>query len=127
LIEGSKLVPNNPLGYGLIQNSFQLIAKKEWPDSSLSHTHSGWLDIILGLGIPGFLLILATFIALIKKGFASENIYAKSAVWVLPTIFLAFLTSELSEKISFEVMIFYLAFYCGTTLQCEAKTASVID
>ena len=127
LIEGSKLVADNPLGYGLIQNSFKYIAKKQWPDSSLSHTHSGWLDIILGLGIPGFLLILATFIALIKKGFASENIYAKSAVWVLPTIFLAFLTSELSEKISFEVMIFYLAFYCGTTLQCEAKTASVID
>jgi len=127
LIEGSKLVPDNPLGYGLIQNSFKYIAKKQWPDSSLSHTHSGWLDIILGLGLPGFILILATFIALIKKGFASENIYAKSAVWVLPTIFLAFLTSELSEKISFEVMIFYLAFYCGTTLQCEAKTASVID
>jgi O-antigen ligase len=127
LIEGSKLVADNPLGYGLIQNSFKYIAKEKWPDSTLSHTHSGWLDIILGLGIPGFFLILSTFIGLIKKGFASENIYAKSAVWVLPTIFLAFLTSELSEKISFEVMIFYLAFYCGTTLQCEAKTASVID
>ncbi len=121
IIEGAKLIPDNPLGYGLIQNSFKYIAKEKWPDSTLSHTHSGWLDIILGLGIPGFLLILVSFIALIKKGFASDNFYAKSAIWVLPTIFLAFLTSELSEKISFEVMIFYLAFYCGSTLHCEVK------
>jgi hypothetical protein len=121
LIEGGKLVLDNPLGYGLIQNSFKFIAKKEWPDSNLSHTHSGWLDIILGLGIPGFLLILASFVALIKKGFSSENFYAKSAIWVLPTIFLAFLTSELSEKISFEVMIYYLAFYCGSTLKSKQK------
>jgi O-antigen ligase len=121
LIEGGKLVSDNPLGYGLIQNSFKFIAKKEWPDSNLSHTHSGWLDIILGLGIPGFLLILVSFVALIKKGFSSENFYAKSAIWVLPTIFLAFLTSELSEKISFEVMIFYLAFYCGSTLKSKQK------
>ncbi len=121
MIEGIQLVPKYPLGHGLIQDSFKYIGKKEWPDSTLSHTHSGWLDITLGLGIPGFLLILVAMVALIKKGIESENIYAKSAIWVLPTIFLAFFTSELSEKISFEVLIFYIALYSGATLKCQPK------
>ena len=124
LIEGVKLVPKYPLGYGLIQDSFKYIGQKEWPGSSLSHTHSGWLDIILGLGIPGFVLILVAMIGLIKKGIESENFYAKSAVWVLPIISLAFLTSELSEKISFEVLIFYIAFYAGCSLPCQAKRSA---
>ena len=124
LIEGVKLVPKYPLGYGLIQDSFKYIGQKEWPGSSLSHTHSGWLDIILGLGIPGFVLILVAMIGLIKKGLESENFYAKSAVWVLPIISLAFLTSELSEKISFEVLIFYIAFYAGCSLPCQAKRST---
>ena len=120
LIEGVQLVPKYPLGYGLIQDSFKYIGQKEWPGSSLSHTHSGWLDILLGLGIPGFLCILVAMIGLIKKVLESDNFYAKSAVWVLPTISLAFLTSELSEKISFEVLIFYIAFYAGATLNCQS-------
>jgi hypothetical protein len=124
LIEGLKLVPNYPLGYGLVQDSFKYIGQKEWPDSKLSHTHSGWLDILLGLGIPGFVLILIALIACIKKGIESDNFYAKSAIWVLPTISLAFLSSELSEKISFEVLIFYIAFYAGSSLPCRVKPSA---
>ena len=124
LIEGLKLVPNYPLGYGLVQDSFKYIGQKEWPDSKLSHTHSGWLDILLGLGIPGFVLILIALIACIKKGIESDNFYAKSAIWVLPTISLAFLSSELSEKISFEVLIFYIAFYAGCSLPCRVKPSA---
>jgi len=124
LIEGVKLVPKYPLGYGLVQDSFKYIGQKEWPDSRLSHTHSGWLDILLGLGIPGFLLILIALLGCIKKGIESENFYAKSAIWVLPSISLAFLTSELSEKISFEVLIFYIAFYAGCSLPCQAKCSA---
>ena len=121
LIEGVKLVPKYLLGYGLVQDSFKYIGQKKWPDSTLSHTHSGWLDILLGLGLPGFLLIFLALIDLIKKGIQSENFYMKSAIWILPTIFLAFLTSELSEKISFEVLIFYIAFYAGCSLPCKVK------
>lgn len=124
LIEGVKLVPNYPLGYGLVQDSFKYIGQKEWPDSTLSHTHSGWLDILLGLGIPGFVLIMIALIGCIKKGIESDSFYAKSAIWVLPTISLAFLTSELSEKISFEVLIFYIAFYAGCSLPCRVKRSA---
>ena len=119
LIEGMQLVPKYPLGYGLVQDSFKYLGQQEWPDSKLSHTHSGWLDITLGLGIPGLFLILVAGITLIYKGSTSENFYAKSAIWVLPTIFLAFLTSELSEKISFEVLIFYIALYAGLSIKCQ--------
>jgi hypothetical protein len=52
----------------------------------------------------------------------SENMLT-SALWVLPMIFLAFLTSELSEAHSFEVLISYLAFYTGLTLECKVKAS----
>jgi hypothetical protein len=67
---------------------------------------------------------LIALIACIKKGIESDHFYAKSAIWVLPTISLAFLSSELSEKISFEVLIFYIAFYAGCSLPCRIKQSA---
>ena len=47
-----------PFGYGLVEDSIRRMAKLKWPEASpnLSHSHSGWLDVVLAVGIPGFCL-----------------------------------------------------------------------
>ena len=109
--EGVKLIPDNPFGYGLIQDSFKYLSKVKWPDSDLYHTHSGWLDLILGFGIPGFICIFGAMLMAFVQCAKSQNFYAKSGTWVLPMMGLAFLTSELCEKGSFELFLFVITFY----------------
>lgn len=47
-IVGSRLLAENPLGYGFMSLSFAALGKEKWPDSELSWTHSAWLDFGLG-------------------------------------------------------------------------------
>ncbi len=64
---GLKLILKYPLGYGLIERSFGKLAKIYWPDSQLHQSHSGWIDLALGLGIPGFLLIVSGLVVLLHQ------------------------------------------------------------
>lgn len=114
--EGIKLLPSNVLGYGLIQDSFKYIAKEKWPDSDLTHTHSGWLDLALGFGIPGFLLIFGALVMTWIQCLKSQNIYARGGIWILPFMTLAFLTSELCEKGSFELLLFFIVFFASLSV-----------
>jgi hypothetical protein len=109
--EGIKLIPKYPLGFGLIEDSFQYLALKEWPDSDLKHTHSGWVDLALAFGIPGVLLLFLAIVVAFFQCLRSENYYARSGIWTLPIITFVFLTSELCEKLSFEFFIFAIVFY----------------
>lgn len=65
--EALKLVAKNPLGYGLIHAAFGRLGKVAWPDSKLTQSHSGWIDLALGLGIPAITFILISLIGLIYQ------------------------------------------------------------
>ena len=123
--EGIKLIPKYPLGYGLIQDSFKYLGLKEWPDSELSHTHSGWVDLALGVGLPGVLLIFGAIIIAFSQCLRSDNYYARSGILMLPFISFVFLTSEMCEKLSFEFFIFIIVFYATVSLPRNQKEESI--
>jgi hypothetical protein len=69
-IEATQLIRDNPAGYGLEELSFRRLLNKTYPElvnvgRNLSHSHSGWLDITLGLGILGGCLIVVPMLYLI--------------------------------------------------------------
>lgn len=117
LKEGLLLAIKYPLGYGLIQDSFKYLGKKEWQDASLSHTHWGWLDLTLGLGIAGFVITALAVFNAFTKCLKSRNYFAKSGVWVLPLLGFAFLTSEVCEKTSWDMFLFMIAFYSIVSIE----------
>lgn len=53
---GLFLIVEIPMGYGLIEDSFDRVAKASRPDGR-NLTHSGWLDLFLGIGLPDFCLL----------------------------------------------------------------------
>ncbi len=114
--EGVKLVPKYPLGHGLVQDSFKYLALKEWPDSDLTHTHSGWLDLTLGFGIPGSLLLILAIVMAFKQCMKSNNYYARGGIVVLPILSFVFLTSETCEKLSFEFFVFMIVFFATVSM-----------
>jgi hypothetical protein len=98
-VVGLKLISENLLGYGLIDRSFRYLTQKILPESSLAQSHSGWIDFTLGVGVPGALLVILTFLFGLK---ACRNIHEpyKSIIWsVVISVMLLFITTEVSQNI----------------------------
>jgi hypothetical protein len=115
---GVILATKNPLGYGLIERSFGHLAYLEWPETSLTQSHSGWIDLTLGLGVIGLTSILAALLFLLNRLrlFDQRRRLALPLLWILLANLLMWCTTELSQKIYFENLIFWLSFGAGYSL-----------
>ena len=114
-IEAVQLIRGNPNGYGLVELSFRKLMNKTYPEVSnvgrnLSHSHSGWLDIILGLGILGGCLIIAPMLYLIWSYQKANENFQTLFLWSLTALFLCWMTSEVSSTVTFMSLIFWITF-----------------
>lgn len=112
-IEAIKLIRDNPLGYGLVELSFGKLMNKTYPETvntsrKLSHSHSGWMDIILGLGIIGGCLIIYPLLYIIWSYRKSKENF--SILWLcsLIALVLCWMTSEVSAQVTFMSLIFWI-------------------
>jgi len=113
---GLKLALANPLGYGLVEDSFAKMAKAKWPDvgANLSHSHSGWLDVVLAVGFPGFFLILGALLLAIKNSYLLKGGYGSLlAFWPLLANLLLWCTTEVSATVTFAALIFWICLAGG--------------
>ena len=110
------LIAENPLGYGLIEESFGHLAKIKWPESILTQSHSGWLDLTLGIGIPGVLLILLASALAWVDSCKVPPPWNLIGSWALSSILLAFCTTELSQRVYFDGLIFLIILASGFNL-----------
>lgn len=115
-----QLIEETPWGYGLMSYSFSYLAKEKWPDfyskegDHMVATHSGWMDLTLGLGIPATLLV---FFSLFNSGRNALKNAMPGKFWIkystlMPPFFLlSFLTVEVSYDIFFELLFFFCAIF----------------
>lgn len=120
---GIRLLQERPQGYGLTQQSFGWMAGERWPDfyppigSLRGMTHSGWLDLALGIGIPGVLLILVPLGAAWYRSLKINTLWGSYVSWTVPAFTLTYLTTEVIGARHFiELMVFTTAFFIGITL-----------
>jgi hypothetical protein len=111
------LVPDNPLGYGLIEESFGKLTKQKWPESSLRQSHSGWLDFALGMGIPGLTLvwaaILGAYMLMGRGSHGAMTPWVNACQWILFASYMMWFTTEISQRVFFDVLILWIAFSAG--------------
>ena len=117
------LVVQYPIGYGLIERSYGQRGNSLWPGGCLSQSHSGWLDLTLGIGIPGIILLLGSILivmrSLIKQNHSSESkleSWRVMSIWILFSFLLIWCTTEISQKVFFEELIFFIALASGMLL-----------
>jgi hypothetical protein len=120
---GIRLLQERPQGYGLTQQSFGWMAGERWSDfyppvgSLRGMTHSGWLDLALGIGIPGVLLILIPLGAAWYRSLKMNTLWGSYVSWAIPAFTLTWLITEvIGAKHFIELMIFITAFFIGITL-----------
>lgn len=124
---GLLLSAHTPLGYGLIEDSFGRLAKARWPDSqNLSHSHSGWLDLILGIGFPGFCCIFSALILNIWQSRALNEPWKSLVFWALIANLVLWVTTEVAATTSFSVLIFWISLASGLTLMDKARENGLI-
>lgn len=125
---GVRLLKENPLGYGLTHHSFGTLALAKWPDfykprgNLKGATHSGWLDLALGVGIPGVSLIILCLLTSWIRCFKFQGIWFSYAAWTIPLILFTYLIAEMGEGHFLEILFFMTALFCGLTLPPQFKT-----
>jgi hypothetical protein len=115
-ITGVNLLIKNPLGYGLVERSYGQLAAKEYPDSRLHQSHSGWLDLALGLGLPGLLMIFLSLAISLWRARKYHSFWKTFISWTALSIILMWCTTELSQKVYFDSLIFWMCLFSGLTL-----------
>jgi hypothetical protein len=107
---GTRLLLENPLGYGLLTLSFDKLSKQQWPGSHLSMTHSGWIDFALGYGIPGVLLLFCASLALWRNGFRMQPPWKVMIILGFGSLNIVFFMKELSVETTVNAFIFMILF-----------------
>lgn len=116
-LAATSMIGELPLGYGLVYKSFGHYGKDKWPDSILFQAHSAWLDLMLGIGIPGiFLLVLAAVLALKNALQVRARFWGRITLWMLLSIALLMATTEVSQQIYIDALAFLILFTAGLGL-----------
>ncbi|MDT8991567.1 O-antigen ligase family protein [Curvibacter sp. APW13] len=123
---GIALIKENPYGHGLINHSFGALAKQKWSDfyepngKNRGATHSGWIDLTLGIGVPGILLIFSLFLISypLNEKIPFWDKYIKIAS---PVLFLIFLTTEVCSDHYLNFLFLYLGICTGLLTKRNAE------
>jgi hypothetical protein len=126
-IVGAELLLKNPLGYGLIERSFGYLTKEQWPESKLHQNHSGWLDLALGLGLPGMALILGALAIALRRCIHSPGSIAYFGCWLLLSLLLLWCTTEVSQRVYFDWLIFAIVWVSALSMSSIGLNAATLD
>lgn len=115
----------NPLGAGVLGDSLKRMAAKNGVESnSLQFSHSGWIDLTLAIGIPGFLLILLSMLSSFYWALKSCTEVASVSIWWLMAIALYWLIAELATNKHFVEMLIFMLVFVGAVNSFSANESS---
>jgi hypothetical protein len=136
-VNGVELIPRYPQGYGLLHRSFGRLVKIDYPDSKMHQSHSGWLDLTLGIGVPGVALILGAMLLAMRncsrwqipsvipsEDTLNRNAYLNIAWWALLGLGLIWCTTEISQKVNMEALLFWVALATAMSLGISGSIGS---
>ena len=114
-----------PLGTGVLGDSLKRMAAKNGIESnSLRFSHSGWIDLTLAIGIPGFLLILLSMLSSFYWALKSRTEVASVSVWWLLAIALYWLIAELATNKHFVEMLIFMLVFIGAVNSFSANESN---
>lgn len=106
-----RLIAEHPLGTGVSRNSFRGLVAEKFGDVLAAHSHNGYLDLALSLGLPALFLWIVFLIALGRQGYTAYLVGQQAAGLALMFLIAGFavralLDSTLRDHILQEFMFF---------------------
>ena len=122
-----RLIKQNPLGFGLVERSFGRLGKNVWPDAKLHQSHSGWIDFTLGLGLPGIFLLLGAGVLTWYQSLSGSSFAQIIGGWALASLLLSMFTTELSQKVYIDGLIFMIGLVATLIMSIKSVTPKPIE
>lgn len=115
LKEGGKLVRDHPLGLGYGRDAFKHGIIQKYGAAKLGHSHSGYLDLAIGVGIPGVMLWLAFMGSLLRLAYrcyaANPNMFALLLFILVAEFNLRMLVDSINRDHSLQQFLFLAGLY----------------
>lgn len=116
---GLKMIALNPMGINQSKQAYQTAISKACsspPKIFISHTHNGWIDTALSIGIPGALLLFLVMLTYAKKGLSnlrsnikilpySMALFATSVTWIIRGFFDSTFRDQMLEMQGFTLAL----------------------
>jgi hypothetical protein len=134
LLNGARFIGEHPLGIGFTYLPYGYLMKQKYPDTQVTHTHSGWVDFALGQGLPGLLLIWLAVLMTFKLGLQSRRdatelgggsqLWGYITIWVAGGIFIAWVVNEVSEREYIEHLFLIIALFAAGNTSHKQNSGS---
>lgn len=108
-VAGVSIIPNHPLGVGVLKHSFGRAIKSDYLDVSVTTSHCAWIDYALALGLPGLLLMLMPLVLCFLMADKNSSQFVSMAKWLAIGIFLIYGLGELFNQAALEILIYWLS------------------
>ncbi|UDM16537.1 O-antigen ligase [Vogesella sp. XCS3] len=113
---GLDLVAERPMGYGYDRRAFTQALFAVGKPNQIGHSHSGFIDLGVGLGVPGVLLWLSFCLSLIVIGFKAFVLRRDVAGLALMLVTCGFLGRMVLESVSKDHMLHIFLFTVAALL-----------
>lgn len=116
IVKGFEFLSRHPLGSGDMHFSFGRYMNQDYPGSTTSKTHCGWLDFALGAGLPGLLFAWAGLYLIVYNFFQktsqrTNSLIELTSIWMLGGIWTLFWPAELSYREFMEHLFFLIVLF----------------
>lgn len=128
--KGIEIIVNNPLGAGFTFLPYGYYLKNEYPNARADHTHSGWIDYTLGVGVPGIILMLVAIsyglyncITNRLKDISNpmHEIANAISMWALLGLTILWMILEVSEREYIEYLFFSICLFSSIAYLIHEK------
>lgn len=113
---GLDLIVAHPIGYGFGRDAFSLALASNGLKNQLGHSHSGFIDLGVGLGIPGILLWFGFCGMMVLRGFRQFTQQHDARGLVLMLVTCGFIGRMMMESVNKDHMLILFLFLVGALL-----------
>jgi hypothetical protein len=126
LKQGLALVAEYPLGVGFSRDAFPWAIMKRYGVEKTGHTHSGLLDLTLGVGVPGAILWCGLLVSIISAALSRMKVIGSYPAAFMFLFTIAFTIRMLTDSIIRDDMLQWFAFvaaFLGVSTLVDVENA----
>jgi hypothetical protein len=121
-----RLIAENPFGTGVNRNSFRELVAEKFGDVLAAHSHNGYLDLALSMGLPALFLWIAFLIVLIRHGYRAYLTGQQAAGLALLFLIAAFAVRAFLDSILRDHILNEFMFFAGLLVAASSQNEETL-
>ncbi|MEO8163848.1 MAG: O-antigen ligase family protein [Betaproteobacteria bacterium] len=116
-----RLIAEHPLGTAVSRNSFRELVDAKFGEVLAAHSHNGYLDLALSLGLPALFLWIAFLVVLVRQGYMACLAGRDGAGLALILLVVAYSIRAILDSIWRDHILHEFMFFAGLLLAASSR------